>query len=47
MSDFSFVENIILSVLPDAQVMVEDITGTREHLAITVDSDSIKGKLLS
>ena len=46
MSDFSFVENIILSGLPDAQVMVEDMTGTRDHLAITVVSDAFKGKLL-
>ncbi len=45
-SDFAFVENIILSGLPDAKVMVEDMTGTRDHLAITVVSDAFKGKLL-
>lgn len=46
MSDFKFVEDIIKTGLPDAQVMVEDMTGTRDHLAITVVSDGFKGKLL-
>jgi stress-induced morphogen len=45
-SDFTFVENIIRSGLPDAQITVEDMTGTRDHLAITVVSDEFKGKLL-
>lgn len=46
MSDFKFVEDIIKSGLPDAEVMVEDMTGTRDHLAITVVSDGFKGKML-
>lgn len=46
MSDFKFVEDIIKSGLPDAQVMVEDMTGTRDHLEITVISDMFKGKML-
>lgn len=46
MSDFQFVEDIIKSGLPDAQVWVEDMTGTRDHLAITVVSDGFKGKML-
>lgn len=46
MSEFQFVEEIIKSGLPDAEVMVEDMTGTRDHLAITVVSDEFKGKLL-
>lgn len=46
MSDFKFVEDIIKAGLPDADVMVEDMTGTRDHLAITVVSDSFKGKML-
>lgn len=46
MSDFHFVEEIIKSGLPDAEVMVEDMTGTRDHLAITVVSDGFKGKML-
>jgi stress-induced morphogen len=46
MNDFEFVKNIILSGLPDAQIFVEDMTGTRDHLAITVVSDAFKGKML-
>jgi stress-induced morphogen len=45
-NDFDFVEKIIKAGLPDAQVMVEDMTGTRDHLAITVISDLFEGKLL-
>ena len=43
---FQFVEEIIKAGLPDAQVMVEDMTGTRDHLAITVVSDTFEGKML-
>lgn len=43
---FQFVEEIIKAGLPDAQVMVEDMTGTRDHLAITVISDAFVGKML-
>lgn len=43
---FKFVEDIIKTGIPDATVMVEDMTGTRDHLAITVVSDAFKGKLL-
>jgi stress-induced morphogen len=46
MAEFAFVENLIKAGLPDAEVMVEDLTGTRDHLAITVVSDAFKGKLL-
>lgn len=46
MNDFKFVEDIIKSGLPDAEVMVEDMTGTRDHLAITVVSDGFIGKML-
>ena len=46
MSAFTFVEDLIKSGIPDAEVMVEDMTGTRDHLAITVVSDAFKGKLL-
>ena len=44
--DFQFVEDIIKSGLPDAKVFVEDMTGTRDHLAITVISSVFEGKLL-
>lgn len=43
---FQFVEDIIKTGIPDATVMVEDMTGSRDHLAITVVSDAFKGKLL-
>ena len=43
---FEFVEDIIKQGIPDATVLVEDMTGTRDHLAITVVSDAFKGKLL-
>ena len=46
MNDFKFVEDIIRSGLPDAVIKVEDMTGTKDHLAITVVSDEFKGKLL-
>ena len=46
MGHFEFVENIIKAGLPDATVIVEDMTGTRDHLAITVISDAFEGKLL-
>ena len=44
--DFEFVENIIKSGLTGAEVFVEDMTGTKDHLAITVISDEFKGKML-
>lgn len=43
---FLFVEEIIKAGLPDAQVFVEDMTGTRDHLDITIVSDAFEGKLL-
>ncbi len=45
-NDFEFVENIIKAGLPDAQVWVEDMTGTKDHLAIRVVSDAFEGKML-
>lgn len=46
MNDFQFVEDLITAKLTDAKVFVEDMTGTRDHLDITVVSDAFKGKLL-
>ena len=46
MSDFYFVEELIKKELPDAQVFVEDLTGTKDHLAITIVSSVFEGKLL-
>jgi len=45
-NEFEFVLNIIKSGIPDATVMVEDMTGTKDHLAITVVSDAFEGKML-
>jgi stress-induced morphogen len=45
-SEFAFVEDIIKSGIPDAVVSVEDMTGTKDHLAITVVSDAFEGKML-
>lgn len=45
-NQFQFVEDIIKAGIPDAQVMVEDMTGTRDHLAITVVSDVFAGKMI-
>lgn len=45
-NQFQFVEDIIKAGLPDAMVLVEDMTGTRDHLAITVVSDAFEGKML-
>ncbi len=44
--EFQFVEDIIKNGIPDAMVIVEDMTGTKDHLAITVVSDVFEGKLL-
>lgn len=45
-NEFEFVQNIIKSGIPDATVIVEDMTGTKDHLAITVVSDAFEGKML-
>jgi len=45
-NEFEFVEEIIKSGIPDALVFVEDMTGTKDHLAITVVSDIFEGKML-
>jgi stress-induced morphogen len=46
MNEFQFVEEIIKSGISDAEVFVEDMTGTKDHLMITVVSDQFKNKLL-
>lgn len=45
-NEFDFVKTIIKTGIPDAQVFVEDMTGTKDHLAITVISDAFEGKML-
>jgi stress-induced morphogen len=45
-TEFEYVQKIIKSGLPDAEVIIEDMTGTKDHLAITVISDAFEGKML-
>lgn len=40
------VKTIIQSKLPNSQVFVEDMTGTKDHLDILVVDDVFKGKML-
>jgi len=44
--DFEVVENLIKETLVDAEVQVTDLTGTMDHLGITVTSKSFEGKML-
>jgi stress-induced morphogen len=46
MDNLSLVKDLICQKLPDAQVEVSDMTGTLDHLEITVWSDAFKGKML-
>jgi stress-induced morphogen len=45
-SEFEYVENTIKAGLIDAEVIVEDLTGTKDHLSIMVFSDQFKDKPL-
>ena len=40
------VKNMILSALPGSTVEVRDMTGTRDHFAISVVSPAFQGKTL-
>lgn len=44
--DFDELKTLITSNLQDAEVEVTDLTGTRDHLGLTVISDAFKGKML-
>ena len=44
--NFTLVESLIKATLSDAQVLITDMTGTRDHLEITIASDHFKGKIL-
>lgn len=46
MIEFEQVQNLIKSNLNDAVVSVTDLTGTMDHLGITVISDDFQGKSL-
>ncbi len=44
--EFANVVSLIQATLHDAQVKVEDMTGTKDHLNILIISDHFKGKML-
>lgn len=44
--DFNQIKALIISKIPDAEVVVSDMTGTRDHLDLKVTSDIFKGKNL-
>ncbi|EQC44568.1 BolA-like protein [Bacteriovorax sp. BSW11_IV] len=46
MTIFEDVAALIKSNITDAKVMVTDLTGTQDHLGITVASDAFLGKML-
>jgi stress-induced morphogen len=46
MDNLALVKQLIESQLQDAHVEVSDMTGTRDHLEISVWSDAFKGKML-
>lgn len=46
MVEFEQVANLIKSNMDDADVRITDLTGTMDHLGITVISDQFSGKAL-
>jgi stress-induced morphogen len=46
MDNLTLVADLIKAQLTDAKVQVSDMTGTRDHLEITIASDAFKGKML-
>lgn len=44
--DFEELKTFIQSHLKDADVEITDLTGTRDHLGLTITSDAFKGKRL-
>jgi stress-induced morphogen len=44
--DFQELKELIKTNLKDAEIEVTDLTGTQDHLGITVISDAFKGKML-
>jgi stress-induced morphogen len=44
--DFEELKTFIQSHLSDAEVEITDLTGTRDHLGLTITSDAFKGKRL-
>lgn len=46
MTIFEDVEKLIKANISDSKVLVTDLTGTQDHLGITVASDEFIGKML-
>lgn len=46
MDNLTLVADLIKAQLTDAKIQVSDMTGTRDHLEITIASDAFKGKML-
>ena len=46
MNNLELVANLIKTQLADAKVEVSDMTGTEDHLEITIASDAFKGTML-
>ena len=46
MENLTFVKELIIKHLPDAEVQVTDLTGTNDHLGLLVASDTFEGKML-
>jgi stress-induced morphogen len=44
--DFEKIKKLIINKMPDAEVEITDLTGTRDHLGISVISKEFKGKPL-
>lgn len=44
--DFNALADFIKTQLPDAEVTVTDLTGTRDHLGLQIISDAFEGKAL-
>ncbi len=44
--DFDKIKKLIIDKMPDAQVEISDLTGTLDHLGISVVSSEFKGKPL-
>lgn len=44
--DFAELKQFIQGHLPDAEVDIVDLTGTRDHLGLDIKSDAFKGKRL-
>ncbi len=39
------IEAKLLAALPDAQIMLDDLTGTRDHYRLRIVSEAFEGKL--